>query len=282
MQLGKHNTPQWNSKPKFLKREHKKLFLTSNNYHASIPRWFYIEYFKVSWYNSTRSEQSNEYLGVGTKVVPVTTTRLPGRAAQGHHGGLMSCGTEELLLSSLTDLHLHLECAGFLWQATHLHFICSAARIWALLPEWAIHLQPGILTEHYKLLFSPAACCLTCPHAHRTRPYHALLNFPAIARLGSLLQYNPSTLLLVFKHKLWLKASQCLRLSCLYCKLQQLIRALTLRYHDLLDTGKMGEVRVFAMTPRLLRSLKLSQSSQRLLWLTPVTCGSSWVSWEER
>lgn len=121
-----------------------------------------------------------------------------------------------------------------------------------------------------------------CPHAHRTRPYHALLNFPAIARLGSLLQYNPSTLLLVFKHKLWLKASQCLQLSCLYCKLQQLIRALTLRYHDLLDTGKMGEVRVFAMTPRLLRSLKLSQSSQRLLWLTPVTCGSSWVSWEEK
>lgn len=130
--------------------------------------------------------------------------------------------------------------------------------------------------------FPPTACCLTCPHAHRTRTYHALLNFPAIARLGSLLQYNPTPLLLVFKHKLWLKASQCLQLSCFYCKLQQLIKALTLWYHDLLETGKVGEARVFAMTPRLLRSLKLSQSSQRLLWLTPVNCGSSWVSWEER
>lgn len=119
------------------------------------------------------------------------------------------------------------------------------------------------------------------PHAHCTKPY-ALLNFPATARLGSLLQYNPTTLLLVFKHKPWVKASQCLQLSCFHCKLQSLIKPLTLWYHLLLETGKVGEARVFAMTPGLLRSQKLSQSSQRLLWLTPVTCGFSWVSWEER
>lgn len=34
--------------------------------------------------------------------------------------------------------------------------------------------------------------------------------------------------------------------------------------------------------PQTLRNLKLSQSSKRLLWLTPVTCGFSWVSWEEK
>lgn len=65
---------------------------------------FILSNFKVSWYNLTRSEQSNGFLGVGTKVVPVTATWWPGRAARGHCGALMSCGTEELLLSSLTDL----------------------------------------------------------------------------------------------------------------------------------------------------------------------------------
>lgn len=124
---------------------------------------FILSNFKVSWYNLTRSEQSNGFLGVGTKVVPVPATWSPGRAAQGHCGALMSCGTEELLLSSLTDL-----CHTWDVQDScgRLHTFPS----FALLPQSEFFLLNEQFTyslPHWwsikDYFFSPCCCCLTCP-----------------------------------------------------------------------------------------------------------------------
>lgn len=186
-------------------------------------------------------------------------------------------------MSSCSAASQSLEWAGFLWQATHLHFICSATKIWVL-PEWKFTYS---LTYWWCIkncvvgFFFP--CCLLCPRVSPmlTAPNFMLFSiFQPQPGWGSLLQSNPTTLLLFFKHKIWLKASQCLQLSCFYCKLQWLIKALTLCYHDPLETGKVGEARVFAMTPWLLRSLKLRAAKVCSGWHQwPV---GSQVSWEER
>lgn len=179
--------------------------------------------------------------------MPVTTTRSPGRAAQGH------CGVSRAVVQRSSSLT-----CTYTWNVQDSWgrlqtFICYqnlSCSSWMNNSLTAWHTDRTLNFFVFFLFSLLPPMSQGQPHAHSTKPY-ALLNFPATSRLGWHLHSNPTTLLLVFKHKLWLKASGCLQLSCFYCKLQWLIKAFTLCYHDLLETGKVGEARVFAMTPRL-------------------------------
>lgn len=145
--------------PKERAQEMLVFFLTSNNYHASIPRHFYIKYFKVSWYNLTRSEQSNEIsisMGRGQRLCRWQPPDYWGKTAQGHRGGLMNCVTGEFTHSSLSDLSTSISNTQLFSLAVYTlsfnFFCCSESDVLTL--EWANHLKLGNIVGALKTAFS--------------------------------------------------------------------------------------------------------------------------------
>lgn len=165
-------------------------------------------------------------------------------------------------------------CSYFLQQSIHHHFICFCyPESDILLPEWANHLKPSNIVGALKIAFFSLACCLEFPRVRPTPPPPGLLTVPDLIMSFWIFQSWPgwshfssinqplcsfSCQFLYLNTNSNQKHSRCLQLTCSCCKIQWLIEALTLWYHHLLKTGKVGEARVFAMTSRLLRSLKLS------------------------
>lgn len=87
MQLGTHSTPQWNSKPKFLKREHKRFCIFLHQI-ATMQAYHNVFILCTSKSADTISlELSNimelVFLRRGTKVVSVTVASLPRENSRG-------------------------------------------------------------------------------------------------------------------------------------------------------------------------------------------------------